>query len=114
MSDLTTNQCYARLQNALYGCIHSALLFYKKLLRDLKDRGFVVNPYDPCVAKKTINGKQFTITWHVDDLKLSHVDVKVVDEMISWLKSIYGEDMRILWGKKHYYLGMYLDYLVPG
>jgi hypothetical protein len=77
---------YVKLHKALYGCLRSALLFYKKLLRDLEGRGFVVNPYDPCVANKTINSKQFTITWHVDDLKFSHVDVKVVDETISWLK----------------------------
>jgi hypothetical protein len=66
------------------------------------------------VANKKVKVKQFTITWHVDDLKLSHVDVKVVDEMISWLKSIYGEDMRVSRGKKHDYLGMDLDYSVPG
>jgi hypothetical protein len=88
-----------KLQKALCGCLRSALLFYKKLLKDLEDRGFVVNPYDPCVANKTVNGKQFTITWHVDDLKLSHVDVNVVDKMTSWLKIIYGEDMRVSRGK---------------
>ena len=34
--------------------------------------GFEVNPYDPCVAKKMINGSQMLVTWHVDDLKVSH------------------------------------------
>jgi hypothetical protein len=29
---------YVKLQKALYGCLHSALLFYKKLLKDLEDR----------------------------------------------------------------------------
>jgi hypothetical protein len=105
---------HVKLQKALYGCLRSALLFYKKLLRDLEDLGFVVNPYDSCVANTTINGKKFTITWHVDDLKLSHVDIEAVDEMISWLKSIYGEDMRVSHGKTHDYLGMDLDYLIPG
>jgi hypothetical protein len=103
-----------KLQKAIYGCLRSALLFYKKLFRDLEDQGFVVNPYDPCVANTKINGKQFTITWHVADLKLSHVDVKAIDEMKSWLKSIYGEDMRVSRGQKHDYLGMDLDYSVPG
>jgi hypothetical protein len=105
---------YVKLQKALYGCLRSALLLYKMLLKDLEDRGFVVNPYGPCVANKMVNGKQFTITWHVEDLKLSHVDVKVVDEMISWLKSIYGEDMRVSRGKRHDYLGMDLDHSVTG
>ena len=56
-----------------------------------------------------IGGKQFTITWHVDDLKLSHVDKKVIDEMIKWIKGLYIQDMRISRGEKHDYLGMILD-----
>jgi hypothetical protein len=42
------------------------------------------------------------------------VDDEAVDDMISWLKSIYGEDMRVSRGKKHDYLGMDLEYSVPG
>jgi hypothetical protein len=105
---------YVKLKKAPYGCLRSALLLYLKLLKYLEDRGFKLNPYDPCVANKVINGKQFTITWHVDDIKLSHVDVKVVDDTIIWLKIIYCEDMRVSRGKKHDYLGMDLDYSVPG
>ena len=59
---------YVRLLKALYGLLRSALLFYKKLRGDLENMGFVVNPYDPCVANKMINGSQMTVTWHVDDL----------------------------------------------
>jgi hypothetical protein len=105
---------YVKLQKAVYGCLRSALLFYQKMLKDLEDNGFELNPYDPCIANKVINGKQFTITWHVEDLKLSHVDSKVVDDTITWIKSIYGEDMRVSRGKKHDYLGMDLDYSVQG
>jgi hypothetical protein len=79
---------YVKLQKALYGCLRGALLFYLKLLKDLEGNGFKLNPYDPCVANKMVNGKQFTMTWHVDDLKLSHVDAKEVDKTIKWLKSI--------------------------
>jgi hypothetical protein len=61
-----------------------------------------------------VNGKQFTITWHVDDLKLSRVDSSEVKIMIKWFKSIYGQYMRVSRGKKHYYLGMDLDFSVPG
>ena len=39
-----------RLLKALYGLLSSALLFYKKLRSDLENMGFVINPYDPCVA----------------------------------------------------------------
>ena len=42
--------------------LQSAMLFYKKLKKDLTDYGFIVNPYDPCVANKEVNGKQLTVT----------------------------------------------------
>ena len=69
---------YLLLKKALYGTLKAALLFYKKLSEILKTWGFEINPYDPCVANKMIDGKQCTILWHVDDLKISHVDPGVV------------------------------------
>ena len=33
--------------------------------------GFVLNPYDKCIANKTINGSQCTIVFYVDDNKIS-------------------------------------------
>jgi hypothetical protein len=105
---------YVKLIKALYGCLRSALLFYLKLVEDLESHGFKINPYDPCVANMMVNEKQFTITWHVDDLKLSHVDLSEVTIMIKWLKSIYGQDIRVSHGKKNDYLGMDLDFSVPG
>ena len=32
-----------------------------------------------------------TITWHVYDLNISHVDRKVVSDTIIWLEFIYGK-----------------------
>jgi hypothetical protein len=98
----------------LYGCLRSALFFYLKLLGDLEANGFVINPYDPCVANKMVNAKQFTITWHVDDLNFSHEDQNEVTKIIKWLKEIYGDDMRVSREKKHDYLGMDLDFTVAG
>ena len=43
---------YVKINKTVYGCLKSALLFYKKLSGDLKEMGFIINPYDPCVAKK--------------------------------------------------------------
>jgi len=105
---------YVQLAKALYGCLKSAKLFYDAFVEHLTDKGFKINPYDPCVANKTVNGKQFTIVWHVDDLKLSHVDEKEVTKMLDWLKSIYGDRMRITRGKIHDYLGMTLDFTTRG
>ncbi len=52
---------YLRLQKALYGMMKSALLFYRKLVSKLREMRFEINPYDPCVANKMVNGTQLTI-----------------------------------------------------
>jgi hypothetical protein len=103
---------YVLLQNALYGCLRSALLFYKNLVKDLKRKSFKLNIYDPCVANKMARGKKFTMLWHVDDLKMSHMEYDEVTS-IDWLKGIYG-DMKVFRGKVHAYLGMTLDYSEKG
>ena len=84
---------YLQLQKALYGMMKNALLFYRKLVSELKQMGFEINPYDPCVANKMVNGTQMTIRWHVDDLMMSHVSrdkiMKIVQEIkiYTWEKS---------------------------
>jgi hypothetical protein len=62
---------YVHLQKALYKMMKSALLFYRKLISELKGMGFEVNPYDPCVVNKMVNGSQMMVRWHVDDLMIS-------------------------------------------
>ena len=47
-----------------------------------------------------------TITWHVDSLKISHVDTYEVKKLIDWAKGIYGSHMEESGGKKKNYLGM--------
>ena len=49
---------YAKLRKALYGTLKAALLFWKLLPSTLQKWGFKVNPYDPCVVNKTIEGSQ--------------------------------------------------------
>ena len=56
----------------------SALIFYRKLISELKGMGFEVNPYDPCVANKMANSSQMTVRWHVDDLMISHSSIKAI------------------------------------
>jgi hypothetical protein len=79
---------YAKMLKGLCGCLRSALLFYQKLLGGLERNGLTLNPYDPCVANKMVNGKQLTVIGHVEDLKLSHVDKNEVTKTINWLKII--------------------------
>ena len=67
-----TTILYLKMQKTIYGLLRSALLFYKKLVANLESIGFKLNPYDPCVANKEVNGTQMMVCWHVDDLKVSH------------------------------------------
>ena len=80
--------------------------------------GFKVNPYDPCVANKIEKGKQLTVVWHVDDLKISRENTKVVDNLIEWLKEKYEDEeigkIKPSRGKVHDYLAMILDFSVQG
>jgi hypothetical protein len=107
---------YCNLNVALYGTLKAALLFWKKLSESLRMQGFTINPYDWCIANKMVNGKQCTIVWHVDDLKISHRESRVVDGIIAALKEEYEKvgKMTICRGKVHDYLGMTLDFTRPG
>jgi hypothetical protein len=94
----------------------SALLFYKKFASDLTRYGFVLNPYDPCVANKMVHDTQMNVSWHVDDLKVTHKEKKMVDEFIEWVIDTYGSigQVKVTWGMVHEYLCMKLNYEVKG
>ena len=68
--------------------------------------GFKQNPHDQCVANATIDGSQCTVLWHVDDLKISHVDTKVVDGVIELVNGEFGKesDISVSRGKVDDYL----------
>ena len=94
----------------------SAMLFYHNLTKALLSYSFELNPYDPCVVRKMVNGEQLTVCWHVDDLKSSHIDPKVNDEFLQWIKDTFGnsEKSRQTQVPLQDYLDMTLDYSVPG
>ena len=73
---------YVQVLRSINGCIEAALLWYIYYKEILGDMDFVVNPYDRCVANKEINGSQYTITWYVNDNKISHKDDKVLEDII--------------------------------
>lgn len=58
---------------------------------NLQEIGFKSNPFDACVGNKMINGKQYTIRFHVDNLMSSHGNKKINDEFEKWLNNKYGE-----------------------
>jgi hypothetical protein len=112
-------QLLVQCQNALYGTMVASLLYYRKFTKSLKSVRFEINPYNPCVANKIVDGTQMTICFHVDDCKLSHRSSRANSSMINWLhqeyESIFEDgsgDMTVSRGRVHKYLGMTLDYTV--
>ncbi len=102
---------HVRLKKALYGTLQAAMLFWKDLSAKLVSWGYEVNPCDWCVANKMVNGEQCTVLWHVDDLKISHVDAAVVESLLDHLNGVCGKLNPLVTnrGKTHDYLGMTLD-----
>ena len=108
---------YMELLKALYGTLRAARLFWQKLSKQLIDRwGFVPNKYDDCVVNKIINGHQMTVVWHIDDLKVSHVDAGEVEKFIQQMEETFGKDtpLTVSCGQVHDYLGMALDFCNKG
>ncbi|MCK7499178.1 MAG: hypothetical protein MZW92_58370 [Comamonadaceae bacterium] len=107
---------YVELLKALYGTVRAARLFWEKLTAKLLEWGFTANPYDSCVMNKSINGTQLTVAWHVDDLKVSHVESSVVDQFINDMEGEFGKEAPLnkSRGKVHDYLGMTLDFSNSG
>ena len=54
--------------------------------------------------------------WHVNDLKISHMEKRVVDHVIDKLNKRFREysPLSTSTGKKLEYLGMTLDYMTKG
>ncbi len=75
-------QLLVQCLTALYGTMVALLLYYKKFVKSSKSKGFKLNPYDPCMTNKQVNGEQSTVCFHMDNCKISHLIPKVVDETI--------------------------------
>ena len=105
-----------KVLKASHGLLKSALSFYKKLRGDLEKIGFKANPCDPCVANKTAFGSQMTLTWHVDDMKISHQSNAVIESFIEWVRMMHEDvtPVKVSRGKVHDCLGMILDCSTPG
>ena len=94
-----------------------ALLFYRKLQKELKAYKFVVNPEDPCIANKWIpdpkhpqGGRQMTVIWYVDDILVLCEDVFELTKLQYYLGRIYGPGLTIKCGNKHNYLRMNITF----
>ena len=83
---------HCECDKCLHGSLDSGKLSYLKLSKFLEVNGFEPNPYESCWCNKVTNGHQLSIIFHVDDLKISHKDPKVVDDFIKSVDSEYGKE----------------------
>ena len=62
------------------------------------------------------NNLRETVHHHLERVRLESFKrgSKLVDEMIEWMKGLYGQCMGISRGKKHDYLGIMIDFSVRG
>ena len=114
-------QLLVKCLNAIYGTMVASLLYYRKFTRSLKNQGYKMNPYVHCIWNKIVEKKQITIGFHVDDCKVSHQSVRVVNNAIKWLRKDYESifkdgsgAMVVHQGKVHKYLGMTIDFNTKG
>jgi hypothetical protein len=97
-----------RLNKALYGCVQSGLLWYRKLKEFLLELGFKPNPKDDCVFNLDKEGNQITVAFHVDDLIMTSIK----QEDIDWLKKMLTEEFQEISeqsGKEISFLGMTIE-----
>ena len=97
---------YVSLQKYLYGLLHIALLFCLKLITDLKNNGFVLNPHYSCVVNKLVNGEIIIVVWHVNYIKVSHKDPFEVIKFSTYLSIIYVNKLTVHRGKLYDYFGI--------
>ena len=57
------------------------LLFYLKLVKDLKSKVLQLNIYDSCVVNKIIERDRIYLVWNVDAMEISHMKSEVLDEI---------------------------------
>ncbi len=62
MNSKGVNSLLVECYNVIYGTMVAGLLYYRKFSSSLKNRGFTVNPYDPCVWNRVVVGKQMRFT----------------------------------------------------
>ena len=102
-----------KLRRALYGCIESAVLWYKELSSTLHSLGFIKNPYDECAFTRIDKEKIDTILVYVDDLMIISEEPKTLTWIADALRSKYTEITSKI-GNHHDFLGVHWDFGVPG
>lgn len=103
-----------RLKKALYGCLESAVLWYEKLVSFMKSIGFNVSGYDKCVLFKIYDdGTHFLVIIYVDDLFMTCIVEKYIDELVDLIRNEFKE-VTVNNESIFTYLGMLFNFSIPG
>lgn len=104
---------YGKLNKAVYGTLSGAILFYEKLVIQLLQWDFEMNPYDQCTFNNMIDGNQLIINFHIDDLHVSSEHKQDIKNFLFDLNEAFKTDFKeltIYQDKLHDYLGINIDY----
>jgi len=93
-----------KIKKAIYGMVESALLWSELFSTTLQNIGFTINPYDKFLSNRMVNGKQCTMAWYVNEIKISQQEDKVCTQIADIIESRFGK------GKKHTFLAWILNY----
>ena len=99
---------YLLVLTEIYSFIEPVLLWYKLFSDTLEGLGFEINPYDRFVANNNIEGKQCTISWYMDDNKLSHKNSSVISDIINKVKKHFRY-LSFVRGKRNTLFGMKIE-----
>jgi hypothetical protein len=102
-----------KLLRALYGSIEASKLWYDLLISVLESDGYVKNPLDLCVLNKVVDGIQCTIIIYVDDLMITSVSDKMINDVTETLRTKF-QSITVHDGFVHSYLGMKFDFSIEG
>ena len=96
---------YVKLNKALYGTVQAAILWYNKLKSVLVADGYTANPYDACLFNKTVDEKQITVAFHVDDLLVTSTCEELMNTLEDHLNGNFT-NITVCNGSHHSYLAM--------
>ena len=85
----------------------------REIIVECTSYGLQINPYGPYLANNMVSNKQMEVVWHVDDLKVSHINRFEITKFAGYGSIIYGK-LTVHSKKVYDYLGIYIDYSEQG